>query len=101
VIDWFGWDNPNIHKEASRLQPNGGGDVPEACKTALVESLKYVDPERRTLILWYADAGPHHSTHGRGYYSNGPREIAALNGQETDWVKLSKAWPSTYPMQYN
>lgn len=90
VIKWSGWNNEDLYKEASRLRPIGGGDVPEACKTALVESLKYVDPERRTLILWYADAGPHHSSNGRGYYSNRQKEIAALEGQETDWVKLSK-----------
>jgi hypothetical protein len=63
--------------------------VPEACKTALVELLKHVDPNRKTLVLWYADAGPHHSTNGGGYYSNGPKEILALGEQESDWVKLS------------
>jgi hypothetical protein len=71
------------------LYPHGGGDVPEACKTALVELLKHVDPDRKTLVLWYADAGPHHSTNGGGYYSNGPKERLALGDQESDWVKLS------------
>jgi len=71
------------------LSPRGGGDVPEACKTALVELLKHVDANRKTLVLWYADAGPHHSTNGGGYYSNGPKERLALGDQESDWVKLS------------
>ncbi|KAG8829344.1 hypothetical protein FRC17_006734 [Serendipita sp. 399] len=92
VIQWFGWNNPEMTKEATRLSPQGGGDVPEACKTALAISLQHVDPERRTLVLWYADAGPHHSSNGGGYYSNGPKEKAALakEGFETDWVKLSQ-----------
>ncbi|KAG8799752.1 hypothetical protein FRC19_000072 [Serendipita sp. 401] len=92
VIQWFGWNNPEVTKEATRLSPQGGGDTPEACKTALAVSLQHVDPERRTLILWYADAGPHHSSNGGGYYSNGPKEKAALvkEGFETDWVKLSR-----------
>jgi hypothetical protein len=90
VIEWFGWDNPEIHSKARQLTPRGGGDVPEACKTALVELLKHVDPDRKTIVLWYADAGPHHPTNSRGYYANGPKEREALQGQEIDWVKLSK-----------
>ncbi|CCA69537.1 hypothetical protein PIIN_03476 [Serendipita indica DSM 11827] len=90
VIEWSGWDNPDIVKLAKSVDPRGGGDVPEACKTALNEILKQVDTDRRTLVIWYADAGPHHSTFGGGYYSNRPKEEAALlkAGLEKDWVKL-------------
>lgn len=90
VVDFFGWDNPNIAKEAHRLEPRGGGDVPEACKTALVEVIKQVDANRKTLVVWYADAGPHHSTNSNNYRSNGPKEIKALGDQQSDWVKLSQ-----------
>jgi hypothetical protein len=92
VIEWLGWDNPKLQSAAKNLQPTGGGDVPEAAKTALVQALKYIDPERKTLIIWYADAGPHHSSNGGGYYSNGPKETAALSklGEDSDWIRLSQ-----------
>jgi hypothetical protein len=70
----IGWNNEDIRSFTKGLKAYGGGDIPEvsicislrlfgssfvsqACKTALVAALEEVDPHRRTLILWYADAG--------------------------------------------
>ena len=87
--------------------------VSQACKTALVAALEEVNPQRKTLILWYADAGvfsllhypkpfsrifpgPHHWSNAQGnVHSNMGKEIKALATAEnnpfgtTDWVKLS------------
>lgn len=38
------------------------GDAPEAAKTAIVELLKHVD--KPTVVIWYADAPPHHKQTG-------------------------------------
>ncbi len=52
VIEWSDWDNPNIVQLAKSLDPRGGGDTPEASKTALGRILEVVDTERRTLVIW-------------------------------------------------
>ncbi len=49
---------------ARRLKAGGGGDIPEASKTALAAVLKVVrasaTPGAQTLVFHYTDAAPHH-----------------------------------------
>jgi hypothetical protein len=90
VIQWLGWDNPQLQSAVTNLKLQWGGDWPEAVKTGLVHALKYIDPERKTLVIWYADAGPHHSSNGDHYKCNS-KEVNALSkiGEDPDWVRLS------------
>jgi hypothetical protein len=39
------------------INANGGGDTPEACKTALVSALDIID--ENTIVFIYTDAPPH------------------------------------------
>ncbi len=77
---------------AADLGPRGGGDAPEAAKTGFVEVLKRRDPQKRTLVLHYTDAPPHHPSNepaGAKKDSNGSKEKARL-GPQFDWVWISK-----------
>ncbi|KDQ17823.1 hypothetical protein BOTBODRAFT_171538 [Botryobasidium botryosum FD-172 SS1] len=83
VLNFSGW-NSDLTGFAQGLDPWGGGDYPEAAKTALIKTLEIV--ERKTLVLWYADAPPHH----RSVTSiNREAEIKAFPQRTTDWVKLA------------
>src|SRR5262249_23669645 len=71
------------------LQATGGGDYPEAAKSALIRALQEVrrGKSKQTLVLWYADAPPHHPSCKS--FENDAKEIAAYPKGSTDWVKLS------------
>ncbi len=92
VIEWSGWDNKDIISFATNLRADCGyrPDWPEASKTGLSRVLEYckTDPNRRTLVIWYADAPPH--TH-EATYDNAVKERQLLDTSPTgsDWVKLS------------
>ncbi len=50
---------------AKKLRPSGGGDIPEACKTAMNEILDdIVKCGQHAFVLHYSDAPPHHYTTG-------------------------------------
>ncbi|KAJ7672013.1 hypothetical protein B0H17DRAFT_947910, partial [Mycena rosella] len=59
IAAWSGWNDPNLSQFVQDLDPTGGGDFPEAAKTALIRGLQAVNKESKTLVLWYADAPPH------------------------------------------
>ena len=85
ITSWSGW-NADLPEFVRTLQPTGGGDYPEAAKTALIRGLQAVDKESKTLILWFADAPPHHpSVHS---FENAVAEANAFPKGATDWVKL-------------
>lgn len=88
VIKKSGWNSPKIREFLDALGPWGGGDWPEAAKSALIEALKDADDSEntQTLVLWYTDAPPHHPTYGG---DNMVLEIEAYAPQTTDWVKLT------------
>lgn len=87
-ILWSGWNSNELLEFVRRLQPDGGGDFPEAAKTALIRGLQAVDKESRTLILWYTDAPPHHPSVTS--YQNDVKEAAEYPPGATDWVKLCR-----------
>ena len=94
----------------SHLSIGGGGDAPEAHKTALNNLLKEViqsrkvgqvaglngnenENENKTVVFLYTDAPPHHltnRTNGRG--SNYNKEVDAIrrSKDEFDWFRLSQ-----------
>ncbi|KAJ7064671.1 hypothetical protein C8F01DRAFT_1127642 [Mycena amicta] len=86
ISAWSGWDSPALSNFVRDLQPTGGGDFPEAAKTALIRAMQVMDKTSKTLMLWYADAPPHHPAFQS--YQNDEKERAAFPKGATDWVKL-------------
>jgi hypothetical protein len=100
VIEQSGWDHPDLLSFIERLTPLGGGDYPEAAKTALLEALLAADdaPNTETLVMWYADAPPHHASIRSS--GNAELEKQAFRARDThrwkgphmrspwDWVNL-------------
>jgi len=71
------------------------GDWPEAAKTAASRACEVIRPEvATTLVVWYADAPPHHASNGELANPTGNRakEHKALGGDKdpaaADWVAL-------------
>jgi hypothetical protein len=87
ITSWSGW-NADLPDFVQMLEPSGGGDFPEAAKTALIRALQAVNKESKTLILWYADAPPHHISVTS--YNNDVAEAKAFPKGSTDWVKLCR-----------
>lgn len=87
ITRWSGWYTSlkDLSKFADGLRPAGGGDAPEAAKTAIVDLLTYV--EKPTIVVWYADAPPHHKTN-KAAYSNQGLELRKLGAANWDWVEL-------------
>ncbi len=85
---------------AKALKPGGGGDTPEASKTALVATLRAIrrseTPGNQTIVMHFTDAPPHHSSNfGATSYCNGKRESATLAANGS-WDPLlnEKTWRS-------
>lgn len=89
ITSWSGWNNPDLTAFVNNLDPSGGGDFPEAAKTALIRALQAVNKNSKTLILWYADGPPHHQSIRS--YNNDVAEAKAFPTGSTDWVKLCHA----------
>ncbi len=68
------------------LNADGGGDTPEAAKTAAHELLDCVDTNANTLVIWYTDAPPHHSSTNGSNYGEEEKKLKSVN-KSTDWVK--------------
>jgi hypothetical protein len=86
IAAWSGWNTDSLPQFVKDLEPTGGGDFPEAAKTALIRGLQAANKESKTLVLWYADAPPHHisiQSHG-----NDVAEAKAFPAGAVDWVKL-------------
>lgn len=86
LIEWSGWNSPEIVSFASELQASGGGDYPEAAKTALLKAFDYCSGTQETLVLWYTDAPPHTA---KSCSPNADQERTRFGKDETDWVKLA------------
>ncbi|KAF8202650.1 hypothetical protein K438DRAFT_2015248 [Mycena galopus ATCC 62051] len=86
IVSWSGWNSDALPKFVQDLDPSGGGDFPEAAKTALIRGLQAVDKESKTLVLWYADAPPHHISIQS--HENDVSEAKAFPAGAVDWVKL-------------
>ncbi|KAJ7719126.1 hypothetical protein B0H16DRAFT_1678097 [Mycena metata] len=87
IAAWSGWNSPNLAQFLNDLEPTGGGDYPEAAKTALIRGLQAVNKDSKTLVLWYADAPPHYSSVQS--HENDVTEAEAFPAGAVDWVKLS------------
>ncbi|EPE31190.1 hypothetical protein GLAREA_04157 [Glarea lozoyensis ATCC 20868] len=66
ILSFSGWKDPSsptaraeLTHFAQTLHPDGGGDEPEAMKTALARAYEVMRPEATTLVLLYMDAPPH------------------------------------------
>ncbi|KAI1309224.1 hypothetical protein F5Y03DRAFT_348866 [Xylaria venustula] len=66
LIEWSGWygkdgeaDRDALIRFAKNLKATGGGDWPEATKTALAYAYSIMRSEAKTLALLYTDAPPH------------------------------------------
>lgn len=86
IAVWSGWNAANLPQFVKDLDPTGGGDFPEAAKTALIRGLQAVDKQSKTLVLWYADAPPHHASVQS--HQNDVAEAKAFPPGAVDWVKL-------------
>ncbi|KZV91550.1 hypothetical protein EXIGLDRAFT_648141 [Exidia glandulosa HHB12029] len=91
VIEWSGWDTEqnDLLDFAARLTPSGGGDYPEAAKTAMIHAMQkadYTDESKETIVLFYTDASPHHDRYGG---PNWKQEQKAFKPGATDWVTIA------------
>jgi len=90
-------DNDTIQQWVVRhLRPSGGGDAPEAAKTALNVLFEYItrnDPKRgrQSIVLVYTDAPPHHQYTGS---SNLCKEREAIESKTPgfDWVEICRSF---------
>jgi hypothetical protein len=114
LIEWSGWydqtgaehgSDETVTAEslmalAASLEPDGGGDFPEATKTGLAHAYSVMREEATTIVLLYTDAPPHcwmvaDKDRGSNYHA----EQAALTDVNSfggagphfsDWVTASK-----------
>ncbi|MHB1953118.1 MAG: hypothetical protein ACYCOU_05170 [Sulfobacillus sp.] len=81
VTSWSGFhrEPSSIDPFVAGLSPSGGGDMPEAAKTALVQLSEVV--EGPTIVVWYADAPPHSRRNGGSNYR---QEMQVLSSKIPD-----------------
>lgn len=104
VCRWSGWRDFTSRKQLTSLaawvgglRPSGGGDIPEATKTAMAHAIGlalggqpaadagvHAAPSRKTVLLHFTDAPAHHPVFGG---ANLAVEIATLQG-------AARCWPS-------
>ena len=87
---------------ANKLRADGGGDAPEAAKTALnnlyqhiVQKSKSAENKPENIVFVYTDAPPHHSQTGSSP-NNIKQEKAALLSSKPgfDWIRICAAFKS-------
>ena len=83
-------DTDELLKFLGDLRPDGGGDTPEATKTALNRALDNHLIDSKTIVFLFADAPPHHSTTG-----GTSRALEEKNIKETDWIRLCQLYEQT------
>ena len=86
----FTTDTNELSTFLESLRPAGGGDAPEATKTALNQALKMGLVNSKTLIFLFADAPPHHSTTGGSSWKLEGDHIG-----EKDWIQLCRLYAET------
>ncbi|KAL3777476.1 hypothetical protein ACHAW5_007450 [Stephanodiscus triporus] len=86
VTKWSGWKTnvKELMPFVEELNANGGGDTPEAAKTAIRDMIANITKD--TKIIFYTDAPPHLDvpSHATG---NAAMEKEAL-GDDFDWIAL-------------
>ncbi|KAH7341183.1 hypothetical protein BKA66DRAFT_479243 [Pyrenochaeta sp. MPI-SDFR-AT-0127] len=111
LLEWSGWHDQDHQADgtisadtlvasATRLEPIGGGDYPEATKTGLARACSLMREDATTIVLLYTDAPPHcwmvaEKDRGSNYHA----EQAALKATGSylgygpyfaDWVSACK-----------
>lgn len=117
LLEWSGWlhqgrpsdvlphAQPDLTEMAKNLRADGGGDYPEAVKTALAKAYEVMRPEAQTLILLYTDATPHANCMESQRSSNNNKEKINLDRQVlksyggygplfVDWVSAANTFAS-------
>lgn len=114
VLEWSGWlgnsagvgdatgvsvDAQVLMFMASNLEPVGGGDYPEATKTALARAHQLMRKEATTVMLLYTDAPPHcwmvaDRDRGSNYFAEQsalqhPSSYGGYGYKFADWVSAS------------
>jgi hypothetical protein len=67
LLEWHGWvepsssgaSQPDLIAKVKTIRAHGGGDYPEAIKTALAKVYEVSSSDATTLVLLYTDAPPH------------------------------------------
>ena len=90
LTEWSGWCSPSntvsgpdivsqeqVRRKAASVRVEGGGDAPEATKTAFAHAYQEMRAEATTVILLYSDAPPHLRAY-KGGSSNAEAEKQAL-----------------------
>jgi hypothetical protein len=89
-------DSDALIAVAESIRVFGGGDDPEAAKTAgskLLKLVAWAPSPAPTIVFWYADAPPHHESNRRDrsptkdHYS---KERKAIGSEHADWMKLCR-----------
>jgi hypothetical protein len=88
VYKWSGWCSTSeelnhLSQFVRSLKAFGGGDIPEAAKTAAHLLLKFTN--KTTIVIWYTDAPPHHSLNKSQNYDY---EQKILGYHQFDWVNI-------------
>ncbi|KDO31875.1 hypothetical protein SPRG_19466 [Saprolegnia parasitica CBS 223.65] len=90
--------NDEIKTFAAKLRPSGGGDYPEAVKTALNAVVATIDAVQATdaVVFLYTDAPPHHPATSSSHLQ---QEVAAIGGNPvytagSDWFGIQKTLQS-------
>ena len=88
LTEFSGWvkDTTLITPFVKAMYAAGGGDLPEAAKTAATRVIHSVN--KPTIVIWYTDAPPHHAFSGSDPNNLGA-ERAAL-AEDFDWIKLCR-----------
>src|SRR5690242_10824000 len=115
LLEWSGWHEGGgglrrangtsvtaqcLTSMAENLEPIGGGDYPEANKTALARAYELMRKDATTVILLYTDAPPHcwmvaDRDPGSNYYAEQsalrhPSSYAGFGHKFADWVSACK-----------
>lgn len=83
IVEWSGWhafNDPQIFRFAKSLIAAGGGDTPEAVRTALWELSKHLPTDTDVAILHLADA-PEHPESPIKLGNEGRKEFVALEAK--------------------
>jgi hypothetical protein len=109
LINFSGWLDLSLTRESAKqpdvvaftksLRAKGGGDYPEAAKTALAKAYTVMRPETKTIILLYTDAPPHGTIPTTNWSMDCEAEMQALSDPRSydgfgpsflDWVSAAK-----------
>ncbi|KAJ5336598.1 hypothetical protein MYU51_005593 [Penicillium brevicompactum] len=110
LLKWSGWldqdqdqdevalsQQPDLIEFAKKLMAAGGGDYPEAVKTALARAYELMREDAETLIFLYTDAPPHPADNLLGMKNaasekealSNPTSYSSLGPSFLDWISVT------------